>query len=120
MRGCGRIGRIRRSRRSNALEGTGPRTTRSIADSRSASLLAGRYAEGLDAVDKLVVKGAGDEPSLALALLVLYEGFEKKQPIQDVEQDRARMVRLSDSYRTIGGPSLALVNAWVAAATQKR
>ena len=85
-----------------------------------ASLLAGRYAEGLDAVDKLVVKGAGDEPSLALALLVLYEGFEKKQPIQDVEQDRARMVRLSDSYRTIGGPSLALVNAWVAAATQKR
>jgi tetratricopeptide (TPR) repeat protein len=84
-----------------------------------ASLLAGRYADGLDAVDKLVVKGAGDEPSLALALLVLYEGFEKHQPIQDVDRDRARMVRLSDSYRTLGGPSLALVNAWVAAATQK-
>ncbi len=84
-----------------------------------ASLLAGRYVEGLDAVDKLVVKGTVDEPSLALALLVLYEGFEKNRPIQDAEQDRARMIRLSDAYRTLGGPSLALVDAWVSAATRK-
>ena len=85
-----------------------------------ASLLAGRYVEGLDAVDKLVVKGTVDEPSLALALLVLYEGFEKNRPIQDAEQDRARMIRLSDAYRTLGGPSLALVDVWVSAATRKR
>jgi hypothetical protein len=85
-----------------------------------ASLLAGRYVEGLDAVDKLVVKDTVDEPSLALALLVLYEGFEKNRPIQDAELDRARMIRLSDAYRTLGGPSLALVDAWASAATRKR
>jgi VWFA-related protein len=85
-----------------------------------AALLAGRYPEGLEAVEKLVAKGKDDEPSLALALLVLYEAFEKGRPIQDAEQDRARMIRLSEGYRTRGGPSLALVNAWMAAATAKR
>jgi VWFA-related protein len=85
-----------------------------------AALLAGQSAEGLDALDELMAKGVKDEPSLALALLVLYEAFENGRPIQDAEQDRARMIRLSEGYRSQGGPSLALVDAWVAAATAKR
>jgi tetratricopeptide (TPR) repeat protein len=84
-----------------------------------ASLLAGRYVDGLDAVDDLVANGADDEPSLALALLALYDALMKNRPIQDTEQDRARMIRLAGAYRTQGGPSLALVDAWVAAATRK-
>jgi len=85
-----------------------------------AALLAGRYEEGFDAVDDLVATGIEDEPSLALALLALYEAFARGSAIEDAEQDRARMIRLADAYRTQGGPSLALVNAWVTAATQKR
>jgi VWFA-related protein len=85
-----------------------------------AALMAGHYVEGLDGVDRLVSAGVKDEPSLALALLVLYEAFEKGRPIQTAEQDRARMIRLSDGYKAQGGPSLALVETWVAAATEKR
>lgn len=85
-----------------------------------AALLAGRYADGLGAVDELVDKGVKDEPSLALALLALYDAFVKGRPIQDVEQDRARMTRLADAYRTQGGPSLGLVDAWEAAALRTR
>ena len=40
-----------------------------------AALLSGKQAEGLQAVDELVEKQAADEPSLALALLVLYDAF---------------------------------------------
>lgn len=84
-----------------------------------ASLLAGQQAEGLQAVDELVEKQAADEPSLALALLVLYDAFESERPIEGVEQDRARMIRFADAYRVRGGPSLALVDTWVAAAKKK-
>jgi len=84
-----------------------------------ASLLAGRQAEGLQIVDELVEKQAADEPSLALALLVLYDAFESERPIEGVEQDRARMIRFADAYRVRGGPSLALVDTWVAAAKKK-
>jgi VWFA-related protein len=84
-----------------------------------ASLLAGRSAEGLQVLDELVQKQLEDEPSLALALLTLYEAFVAGRPIEAVEQDRARMMRLADLYRTRGGPSLALVETWVAAATPK-
>jgi hypothetical protein len=55
-----------------------------------------------------------------VALLVLYEAFEKGRPIQDADRDRARMIRLSQGYRAQGGPSIALVDAWVSAATRKR
>jgi predicted Zn-dependent protease len=85
-----------------------------------ASLLAGQQAEGLQALDELIEKRADDEPSLALALLTLYEAFESRQPIETVDRDRARMVRLADAYRTRGGPSLALIDTWVAAATTKK
>jgi VWFA-related protein len=84
-----------------------------------ASLLSGKRAEGLRAVDELVAKQAEDEPSLALALLVLYDAFVSDQPIEDVEQDRARMIRLADAYRVRGGPAVALVDTWVAAAKKK-
>ena len=56
----------------------------------------------------------------ALALLVLYEAFDSRQPIESVDQDRTRMIRLADAYRARGGPSLALVDTWVAAATRNR
>ena len=69
------------------------------------------------ALDELV-QAAEDEPSLALALLVLYEAFVTAAD-RGVEQDRARMTRLADAYRTRGGPSLALVETWVAAAAPK-
>jgi hypothetical protein len=41
------------------------------------------------------------------------------RPIQSVEEDRRRMIRLADAYRARGGPSLALVDTWVAAAARK-
>ena len=86
----------------------------------TASLLAGQHADGLQAVDELVALKADDEPTLALALLALYEAFENERPVKTVEEDRARMLRLADAYRVRGGPSLALVESWVAAATGKR
>ena len=85
-----------------------------------AALLAGRYPDGLDAVERLVAAGVNDEPSLSLALLVLYEAFEKGRPIQDPDRDRARTIRLSEGYRAQGGPSMALVDAWLSAATRKQ
>jgi tetratricopeptide (TPR) repeat protein len=84
-----------------------------------ASLLAGRSAEGLKALDELEEKKTPDEPALALALLTLYEAFVAGRPIETVEQDRARMIRLADLYRSRGGPSLALVETWVTAAAPK-
>lgn len=79
-----------------------------------ASLLSGEYAGGFRALDELVAANGDDEPTLLAALLVLYTAFEEGQPIDDVEQDKARMVRLASAYRAHGGPSLALVDAWVA------
>jgi hypothetical protein len=84
-----------------------------------AALLSGQQAEGLQALDELIEKRAEDEPSLALALLMLYEAFGSRQPIESVELDRARMLRFADAYRTRGGPSLALIDTWVAAAVPK-
>jgi hypothetical protein len=65
-------------------------------------------------------KGLDDEPSLALALHSLYEASVKGHPIQQPEQDRARMLKYAEAYRAQNGQSLALVEVWVAAATQKR
>jgi VWFA-related protein len=85
----------------------------------TAALLAGRTADGLKAFDDLIAERMDDEPSLSLALLVLYESFESGSPVENLEQDRARMLRLADLYRTRGGPSLALVETWVAKATSR-
>jgi hypothetical protein len=49
----------------------------------------------------------------------LYEAFESGRPIDTVERDRARMVRLGEAYRVRGGPSLALIDTWLAAAGKK-
>jgi hypothetical protein len=84
-----------------------------------AALMAGEYADGLMTLDELVEKRADDEPALAAGLLALYEAFVNEKPIEDVEKDRARMTRLADAYRARGGPSLALVDTWVAAASKK-
>ena len=85
-----------------------------------AALLGGNQINGLRTLDELIEKRADDELSLAFALLVLYEAFNSRQPIESVDQDRARMMRLADVYRARGGPSLALVDTWVAAATRKQ
>jgi tetratricopeptide (TPR) repeat protein len=85
-----------------------------------ASVADGRYADSLTAIDDLVERKADDEPTLALALLVLYEAFRNEKPIESVELDRARMSRLADAYRTRGGPSLALVETWVAASNRTK
>ena len=82
----------------------------------TAALVGGKLAEGLLALDELIDKRAEDEPSLAFALLALYEAFESGHPIESIDQDRARMTRLADAYRTRGGPSLALIDTWLAAA----
>jgi hypothetical protein len=79
-----------------------------------AALLGGKPAEGLQALDRLVDKGAVEEQTLALALLVLYESFVSDRPVEGADPDRARMLRLADAYRTLGGPSLALIETWVA------
>ncbi len=84
----------------------------------AAALLSGKQAEGFRVLDELLEKQAEDEPSLARALLSLYDAFVSGQPIEGVEQDRARMLRYADAYRRRGGPSLALVDTWVAAATK--
>ena len=81
-----------------------------------AALVGGKPGAALEALDA----AADDEPTLALALLVMYESFVHNRPIEGLEQDRARMVRLADAYRARGGPSLALVETWVAAANRSR
>jgi Flp pilus assembly protein TadD len=85
-----------------------------------ASLLAGKPADGLRTLDTLIEKGDVEEPMLALGLLVLYESFVNDRPVESVEADRTRMERLADVYRARGGPSLALIETWLSAATQKK
>ena len=85
----------------------------------TATIAAGRYGDGLDAVDELLATGARDGPLLELALLVLYEAFVNGAPIVSAEQDHARMTRFADAYRVTGGPSLALVETWLSAAAPK-
>jgi VWFA-related protein len=86
----------------------------------AASVVAGRYADGLQAIDEMVAARSDDEQMLALALVVLYEAFITGHPVETTEADRVRMTRLADAYRTRGGPSMALVDTWVAAANRKR
>jgi VWFA-related protein len=85
-----------------------------------AALLAGEYADGLLTLDELIERRADDEPTLTAGLLALYEAFMSGRPVEDPEKDKTRMTRLADTYRARGGPSQALVDAWVAAATGKR
>ena len=85
-----------------------------------AALLAGRQLDGLQALDTLIAARADDEPSLTLALFMLYLAFDTGNPIESAALDLDRMRRLADRYRAIGGPSLALVDRWLEAAAGKR
>jgi VWFA-related protein len=85
-----------------------------------AALLAGRQVEGLQVLDEAVARQVDDEPSLALALFMLYQAFETGEPIESASQDRERMRRLANRYRETGGPSLALVDTWVAAVARQK
>lgn len=80
-----------------------------------AALLGGKPVEGFQALDALMENADVDEPTLALALLVLYESFVNEQPVEGPGPDRVRMIRLADGYRARGGPSLALIETWLAA-----
>jgi tetratricopeptide (TPR) repeat protein len=84
-----------------------------------AALVGGKPAEGLRALDELLEARADDETPLAFGLFALYEAFESGHPIESADRDRARMTRLADAYRTRGGPSLALIDTWLAAANRK-
>jgi len=84
-----------------------------------AAFLAGEYADGLLTVDDLVSRKAEDEPTLAAGLLVLYEAFRTGRPIETEDKDRARMEKLADAYRATNGPSMALVDTWLAASKKK-
>ena len=79
-----------------------------------AALLTGDRASGLRALDDLVAMQGDDEASLGAGLLVLYEAFVNKRPVEDPERDRARMARLAEAYRARGGTSQALVDSWLA------
>jgi VWFA-related protein len=76
---------------------------------------AGRTAEALDALDRLQAPGPGDERVLFVGLQVLYESLAAGAAIQDPEVDRARLSRYAEAYRRLNGPSMALVETWVAA-----
>jgi tetratricopeptide (TPR) repeat protein len=82
-----------------------------------AALLGGKPAEALQALDTIEQK---DEAALTLAVLVLYEAAMNGRPVESAEQDRARMLRLADTYRATGGPALPLIETWLAAATAKK
>lgn len=84
-----------------------------------ASLLAGDLVAGLQALDGFVDRVAAHEPSLSLALMVLYDALTHGRTIEGADQDRSRMLHLADVYRAQGGPSLALVETWVAAVSGK-
>jgi predicted Zn-dependent protease len=84
-----------------------------------AAIASGRYLEGLDAVEDLVAAGADESGLLEIALLALYEAFAGGEPVAGVEEDRERMVRLAAAYRARGGPSLALVERWMATVDAK-
>jgi hypothetical protein len=81
-----------------------------------AALLAGESLDGLMTLDELVARNAEDEPSLAAGLLVLYEAFRSGKPIETEDKDRERMQKLADAYRARGGPSMALIDTWLAGA----
>jgi tetratricopeptide (TPR) repeat protein len=75
---------------------------------------AGRPGDALAALDRLQAPGPGDEPVLFLGLQVLYQGLSRGVPIESPEADRARLLRYAEVYRRLNGPSLALVEAWIA------
>jgi tetratricopeptide (TPR) repeat protein len=85
-----------------------------------AAMLAGQEAAGLSAVDGLVAAKIDDEPSLAIALRLLYEGLASNKPYVTADADRERLLRLADVYRERGGPAVALIDTWINAVARKQ
>ena len=85
-----------------------------------AALIAGEYADGLQTLDELVERHVDDEPSLAPACWCSTRPSATARRSRPTSKDRARMVRLAEAYRARGGPSLALVDTWLAAAEDAR
>jgi tetratricopeptide (TPR) repeat protein len=85
-----------------------------------AALLSGEYADGLQTLDDLLERRADDEASLSAGLLVLYESVMNGKPVDSLDNDRTRMVRLADAYKARGYPSVALVDTWVAEVTRRQ
>jgi tetratricopeptide (TPR) repeat protein len=78
-----------------------------------AAMLAGEYADALDTLDDLVARKVEDEPSLAAGLIVLFDAFQSNKPIESVEKDRERMIRLAEAYKVRGGPAVPLIDTWL-------
>ena len=75
------------------------------------ALADGRQQEGLDLVAQLKQP---DQPTLLLALNTLYDASRRKTPVWDATKDLERMRTLRESYASLQGESLALVDAWIA------
>ena len=75
------------------------------------ALADGRQQEGLDLVAQLKQP---DQPTLLLALTTLYDASRRKTPVWDAAKDLERMRTLRESYASLQGESLALVDAWIA------
>jgi len=78
-----------------------------------ASFVAGRPQQGFTVLD--APNQSDDEGVLLMALQVLFEAFQASKPIESADADRERMTRYAERYRRLNGPSIALVDAWVAA-----
>jgi len=78
-----------------------------------ASFVAGRPQQGFTVLDGS--NQSDDEPVLLMALQVLFEAFQASKPIESADADRERMTRYAERYHRLNGPSVALVDAWVAA-----
>ena len=85
-----------------------------------AQVSAGRYADALATLDRLTAADPADEPVLALGLQIVYQAITQSHPIEGPDADRARLLRYAERYRQLNGRSMALVDAWVAAATRNR
>jgi len=85
-----------------------------------AALLAGRQIEGLQALDEAVARQVDDEPSLALALFMLYQAFETGERSRAPARIVSGCGVWADHYREAGGTVLGLVDTWVAAVARQK
>jgi hypothetical protein len=75
------------------------------------ALADGRQQEGVDLVAALKQP---DQATLLLALNTLYDASRRKAPVWDASTDLERMRTLRETYASLQGDSLALVDAWIA------
>lgn len=75
------------------------------------ALADGRRQEGVDLVTQLKQP---DQSTLLLALTTLYDASRRKTPVWDAARDVETARALRQSYASLQGDSLALVDAWIA------